>query len=682
MDTKQNSKIMAIKDHDNMQSIKNLIDTMTIDDRKQLFDYLSSKTFRNIEDESKLDNTVIEPILDPNNKKFTAFPIQYQNIWKKYKEQMASFWKAEEIDFSNDYNDFMTLSPDEKHFIEMILAFFAASDGIVNFNLSERFMKEIQNTEILFTYQFQAMMENVHCVSADTKILTNMGYKKIRDILSENVKVWNGKEFSETTINYTGKSVLYRVELSNGMYLDCTPDHKWFINIGGQTNNKEIIFTKNLGIGDVVYDYELPVVNINDQDTFKNPYTHAVICGNKEKNKSYTNHQVPESLLNKPNYCVPINYSVKTKLEWFAGICDTIGTFKYNTDKTETTIQISSNNKKFLQNIQLMLTTLCTHSNITTEPFSSESSLSDENNEMIMDKHILTINQYNVKKLYDLKLNTQFEIFCTNVNNNDSINVTKITLLDGIHETYCFTEPKEHAGIFNGILTGQSETYSLMLDNIVKDKTKREFLFNAIKNVESVKMMAEWAFKWIESSKSFAHRVIAFAVVEGVFFSGAFAAIFWIKKYKNKQSGYSKGKPFMDGLIKSNKFISRDEGAHCNFACEIYSLLINKLSQNEINEIMKEGVEIAQKFMTDALPVKLIGMNHDSMCDYLEYIGDRLLVMLGHKKLYNKKNPFKFMETIGLNDKTNFFETRPHEYQDSHIMNKGNKTNIIINDDF
>ena len=194
--------------------------------------------------------------------------------------------------------------------------------------------------------------------------------------------------------------------------------------------------------------------------------------------------------------------------------------------------------------------------------------------------------------------------------------------------------------------------------------------------------MADWAFKWIESSKSFAHRVVAFAVVEGVFFSGAFAAIFWLKKNKNKNRDASKGKPFMDGLIKSNKFISRDEGLHVKFACEVYSLLQNKLSTNEINQIMDEGVKIAKNFMLDALPINLIGMNGDKMSDYIEYIGDRLLVMLGYKKIYNKQNPFKFMETIGLNDKTNFFETRPHEYQDANVMNKGNKSEIVISDDF
>lgn len=394
MNYQENDTKQPNQDLQKTNNFNDFLETMTIENKMLLIRALTNniglkKMEDIIENIKKDDVNEDEPILNSTIKKFTVFPIQYQNIWRLYKEQMACFWKAEEIDFSNDYDDFLTLTDNEKHFIEMILAFFAASDGIVNFNLAERFTREVQNTEIVILYQFQIMMEAIH-----------------------------------------------------------------------------------------------------------------------------------------------------------------------------------------------------------------------------------------------------------------------------------------------------GHVYSLMLDNIVKDIEKKEFLFNAIQNVESVKLMAEWAFKWIESSKSFAHRVVAFTIVEGVFFSGAFAAIFWIKKYKNKNRDSSKGKPFMDGLIKSNKFIARDEGLHLTAGCEVYSLLKNKLSTEAVVEIMGEGVLIAKQFMTDALPVSLIGMNQNSMCDYIEYIGDRLLIMLGYKKVYNKKNPFKFMETIGLNDKTNFFETRPHEYQDSHIMNTGNKSEVVINDDF
>lgn len=330
-----------------------------------------------------------EYILDEKNMKLTTLPITYQSVWKLYKEQVSCFWKEEEIDLSNDYEDFLTLNKDEQYFIEMILAFFAAQDGIVNMNITERFTKDVKISEIIYTYQWQAMMENIH------------------------------------------------------------------------------------------------------------------------------------------------------------------GT-----------------------------------------------------------------------------------------------------------------------------------VYSLMLENIIKDKVRREFLFNAIKNIPSVKALSDWALKWIDSNKSFAHRVVAFAIVEGIFFSGAFAAIYWIKGYKNTNRDTAKGKPFMDGLNKSNKFIQRDEALHCRFACLVYSLLSKRLPEKEIKELISEGVTLAQEFMTNALKVSLIGMNSELMCDYLEYIGDILLIMLGYTKKYNKKNPFKFMENIGLSDKTNFFETRPHEYQDAHVMNTGNKSKIVINDDF
>jgi len=323
-----------------------------------------------------------EPICNEENRRFTLFPIKYHSLFELYKKQLSAFWKAEEIDFSNDYNDYLQLSDDEKHFIEMNLAFFAASDGIVNFNLSTRFLQDVKIIEAQVAYTYQMMMENVH-----------------------------------------------------------------------------------------------------------------------------------------------------------------------------------------------------------------------------------------------------------------------------------------------------SEVYSLMLDNIVRDPVKKEYLFNSIETVKSVKMMADWAFKWIHSDKSFAHRVIAFAVIEGIFFSGAFASIFWIKKYK------ASGRRFLDGLIKSNEFIARDEGLHTEFACTIYSLLENKLSFEEVKSIVSEGVEVAKNFVNDALPVRLIGMNEESMRDYIEYVADRLLVVLGYKKVYNKTNPFSFMETIGMLQKTNFFETRPTEYQSAHVFNKDSKIDYN-NEDF
>ena len=330
---------------------------------------------------TKKENMENEPILDEKNFRFTTFPIKYNGIWELYQKQLACFWKSQEIDFSRDYDDYCSLNKDEQHFIKMVLAFFAASDGIVNFNISERFVKDVKILEAIYCYNFQSMMENIH-----------------------------------------------------------------------------------------------------------------------------------------------------------------------------------------------------------------------------------------------------------------------------------------------------AETYSLMLDNIIKDKDQKDYLFNSMKNIPSIKMMTDWAFKWIESSKSFHYRVIAFDVIEGIFFAGAFCSIFWLKKFKGS------GKQFMNGLVKSNEFIARDESMHTLFACELYGLLNNKLSFNEVKLIVDEGVNISKNFIIESLPCKLIGMDNNKMSEYIEYVADILLVNLGYNKHYNKKNPFDFMNSIGMVQKTNFFESRPTEYQNAYTFNKN--TNIEISDDF
>jgi ribonucleotide reductase beta subunit family protein with ferritin-like domain len=324
-----------------------------------------------------------EPILDQETRRFTLFPITYPQLWELYKNQLASFWKAEEIDFSKDREDFESLNENEQHYIKRILGFFAASDGIVNFNLSTRFLNELVPMEATVCYTYQMMIENVH-----------------------------------------------------------------------------------------------------------------------------------------------------------------------------------------------------------------------------------------------------------------------------------------------------SESYSIMLDNLLKNTDEKGVLFNSIKTVDSIKMISDWAFKWINSDLPFAFRVIAFCVVEGVFFSGAFASIFWLKRFK------SNGRLFLSGLIKSNEFIARDEGQHVQFGVEIYKLLRNKLPTKDVYEIIEQGVNISRSFYSDALPVRLLGINEDSMMDYIMYVSDRLLVDLGYEKKYNKQNPFAFMETIGMQSKTNFFESRPTEYQSAHVLGDKENKNDIIEDDF
>jgi len=322
--------------------------------------------------------SLYEPILDPAKSRLTTFPIEYKDLWKMYKKQFAAMWKSDDIDMSDDYKDFISFNDDEKYFLKKILAFFAASDGIVNFNIRERFSNDVKIYEAQVVYAFQQMMENVH-----------------------------------------------------------------------------------------------------------------------------------------------------------------------------------------------------------------------------------------------------------------------------------------------------GEVYSMMLDNFVKDPDERNSLFNAIENDESIKLMKDWAFKWIESGESFSHRLIAFAIIEGVFFCGCFAAIFWFKLIRNKS------KNVLKGLVQANEYIQRDETSHCDFACRLYHHIVNKLSSDDVYKIMDEAVKIAQNFMTVALPVKLIGMNNALMAEYIEYIGDRLLVDLGYSKLYQKKNPFEFMDTIGMAGRTNFFEGRNTVYQFA-----GKNSELEMSDDF
>lgn len=308
----------------------------------------------------------MEKILEENENRFVLFPIQHDDIWKWYKIQEASFWTAEELDLSDDLTDWQKLTDKERYFIKHVLAFFAASDGIVNENLAENFVNEVQYTEAKFFYGFQIMMENIH-----------------------------------------------------------------------------------------------------------------------------------------------------------------------------------------------------------------------------------------------------------------------------------------------------SETYSLLIDTYIKDEKEKDQLFNAIETLDCVKKKADWALRWIDKG-SFAERLVAFAAVEGIFFSGSFASIFWLKK-----------RGLMPGLTFSNELISRDEGMHCDFACHLYNHhLKEKLDPQVIKDIITDAVSIEQEFVSDALPVSLIGMNAKLMCQYIEFVADRLLYELIGERIYDSSNPFDFMELISLQGKTNFFEKRVGEYQKAGVKNK------------
>lgn len=214
-----------------------------------------------------------------------------------------------------------------------------------------------------------------------------------------------------------------------------------------------------------------------------------------------------------------------------------------------------------------------------------------------------------------------------------------------------------------------SETYSLLIDTLIKDQVEKNHLFNAINTIDCVQKKAYWAIRWIEDEQSnFATRLVAFACVEGIFFSGSFCAIYWLKK-----------RGLMPGLTFSNELISRDEGMHTEFACLLYSMLKNKLSKEVVYEIIRDAVEIEMEFIIDSLPCRLIGMNSIMMSQYIEFVADRLLLQLGYSKIFNSENPFQFMELISLENKTNFFEKRVSEYSLGRV---GNNNTISFDSGF
>merc|ERR1712109_174047 len=362
-----------------LSSIENVTSRLSLDDKENVGKAMVGKTSTNNGNSKTEVAKPEEPLLMENPRRFVILPIQYGDIWQMYKKAEASFWTAEEVDLSMDVKDWETLKDDEKHFIKHVLAFFAASDGIVNENLVERFMQEVQVPEARCFYGFQIAMENIH-----------------------------------------------------------------------------------------------------------------------------------------------------------------------------------------------------------------------------------------------------------------------------------------------------SETYSLLIDTYIKDPAERHQLFNAIETVPAVQKKAKWALNWINADNaSYAERIIAFASVEGIFFSGSFAAIFWLKK-----------RGLMPGLTFSNELISRDEGLHTDFACLMFHHLVNKPSEERITEIISEAVKIEIKFLTEALPVKLIGMNCDLMTVYIKFVADRLLSELDCKKIYNVSNPFDFMENISLDGKTNFFEKRVGDYQKAGVMSTPETRKFTLDADF
>ena len=234
-----------------------------------------------------------------------------------------------------------------------------------------------------------------------------------------------------------------------------------------------------------------------------------------------------------------------------------------------------------------------------------------------------------------------------------------------------YTEAKFFYGFQIAMENIHSETYSLLIDTYIKDDKEKAGLFNALDTMECVKKKADWALRWIDEG-NYAERLIAFAAVEGIFFSGSFCSIFWLKK-----------RGLMPGLTFSNELISRDEGLHCDFACLLYNdHLVNQLPKSQVQDIIMDAVAIEKEFILDALPVRLIGMNSDLMSQYIEFVADRLLVELRCEKVFNAKNPFDFMDMISIQGKTNFFEKRVAEYQKANVMGGNDQQAFSTEEEF
>lgn len=662
--------------------------------------------------DEKAEETFIEPILKENPHRFTLFPIAKPKLYAKYKQHLSVFWTVEEVDLAKDIKDWVKLTDNERYFIKNILGFFAGSDGIVQENLATRFMKEVQLPEARAFYATQNMIEAIHCVAPETPIMTDMGYYPIKELAGKNVKVWNGSEFSEVLVQKTSDSSrLYQVILDNGMELTCTDEHKWLIRTGNQKHPESCkinrIFTKDLKNGDIIGAYECPIIDLKDPDEFMNPYTHGFFCGdgtytNKYptvtlyeptkkallthiQKSSYSIH--PEcgkifcyltNKINKDKYYVPLNYSIKTKVEWLAGLFDADACVSRSA-KGNTAIQFTSINYTFIKEVQLLLTTLGVVSNIKCVRDLCIKMMPDGKGGMkeyeCQPNYCLYLTQNDVHSLRKLgfvpkRLELKTDGDCAQ--NKRLIRISAVIDTLRNDETYCFNEPKNHTGIFNGILTGQSEMYSLLIDTYIEEKDEKLDTFRAIQTIPCVQKKAEWAQRWIDNSEEdFQTRLIAFAIVEGIFFSGSFCAIFWLKE-----------RGLMPGLTVSNEFIARDEGLHTDFAVALYEEIEKKVPKAKVHKIIREAVKIEKEFITKSLPCDLIGMNSKLMSQYIEFVADRLSTQLGYGKIYSTANPFDFMERISLEGKDNFFEKRVTTYAKAGVGKTAEEMKFALDADF
>ncbi len=576
--------------------------------------------------------------------KYTMFPTQYPSLFDFYKKHVSTFWTTEEVILKDDLVDWNDkLNDNERYFLKNVLAFFAASDGIVNENLVVNFYNQVENPEARAFYTIQMLMESIHCVAPDTMIYTDKGQLKIKSLQNKYVNVWNGKEFSRVLVKKTGvNQVLYRVTLSNGQSLDCTSEHRW-----KDTENRDV-FTKKLVRGTRLYtDWTYPKQNVG------------------------------------------------TNLSWLYTYYRRHGKVIRDQDKQSDCLVFVSTTK-VLKAIQVVLSELgiqCVVKKAT----------------LVSDPTLLVPARSTSKLVQDYPNEWVgiFDVDRTLKQGPLELEVDSVKRLSKTSDTFCFNEPKNHTGIFNGIYTGQSEQYSLLIDTYIRDQAEKDELFNAIERIPAIKKKAEWAISWIDDGKEtpkefleeyrkieallkemgseltpvmtqlvrdkpcFEKRLLAFICVEGIFFSGSFCAIYWMKN-----------RGLLPGLCTANQFISRDENLHAEFAIELYKLICDRIDQDTVHQIFKEAVDIEKEFATESLPVSLLGMNCKSMSQYIEYVCDRWLVLLGYEKIYKSENPFPFMELISLGTKENFFEIDVTEYSRAGVGQSEAERSFGFDEDF
>jgi ribonucleotide reductase beta subunit family protein with ferritin-like domain len=631
----------------------------------------------------------LDPLINPtgvDSDRFVLFPIKHADIWRAYKKASQAYWVTEEIrNLQGDVDDFENkLTDNQRYFVKMVLAFFASSDGIVNENLLSRFATEVQYPEARQFYGLQAQIENIHCVSGDTHILTSEGHKTIETLVDQEVEVWNGEQFSKTTVRRTSEKAMFTaVRLSNGVTLHCTSQHRWFLE-----GSENAVFTQDLRIGDKLKHYELPFISNLSENRLESPELHGLLLAKGKFN--YAHHYGKEVGTRKP-YIVrltrddmrravgsehllvvelsgfyanfPTHFDEATRLGFLRGLLCGPRTFATN-DAVALHLPIPRRFAKTISDeAHAFFATLGIHCE-TRVVYDREKG----NVVVYLDKEELLRAPFaHVRDLWEtLPVTEDAPVIPRKRAVDVYVTGTKLALPG---PSYCFCEPLRGAGTFNCVVTGNSESYSIMIQELVRDPEERTRLFTALETVPSIRKKGDWALRWIEDSESlFGTRLFAFMVVEGLFFAGSFACI----QLMNSQG-------LMPALSFLNQKISVDELSHAAFAAMLYKdHLTNQKPSEELGlSIMKEAVEIEIEFQTTALPCRLIGMNADSMAQYIRHVADTLLVQCGLPRLYHANNPFPFMQMLYVASSTNFFERTNANYNIASVDRK-----FLIHEDF